>query len=52
MISNILDMLEIAKNEDNIGDYTFIALGKNKAPESIKEAYKQQKREVWQLKRQ
>ena len=50
MISNILDMLEIAKQEKEIGQYTFIALGKNKIPMSIKEGYKQYKR--WQLQKQ
>jgi len=47
MIDNILEMLEIAKNEKHIGKYTFIALGKNKIPLTIKEGYKQYKR--WQL---
>lgn len=52
MINNILDMLEIAKHQDEMGIYTFIALGANKAPQSIKEAYKQHKREVWQSRKQ
>lgn len=52
MINNILDMLEIAKHQDKIGHYTFIALGKNKAPESIKEAYTQNKRELWLSRKQ
>jgi len=46
MIQNILQMLEIAKREKEIGEYTHIALGKNKYPESIKEAYKQFKTEL------
>ena len=47
MISNILEMLEIAKEQQTIGKYTHIALGKNKIPMSISEAYKQHKREKW-----
>lgn len=48
MIENILKMLEIAKREKQIGESTHIALGKNKYPESIKEAYKQFKTELCQ----
>ena len=40
MIENILQMLEIAKQEKKIGELTHIALGKNKLPETIKEGYK------------
>ena len=47
MISNILEMLEIAKQEKQIGKYTHIAIGKYKYPESVKEAYKQFKYELW-----
>jgi len=47
MIENILDMLQIAKKQKQIGHYTHIALGKNKYPHSIKEAYKQFKHELW-----
>ena len=46
MIQNILDLLEFARDEKWRGQYTDIALGKNKYPESIKEAYKQFKK--WQ----
>ena len=46
MIENILQMLEIAKREKKIGEYTHIALGKYKYPETIKEAYKQFKLEL------
>lgn len=46
MIENIIQMLEIAKREKEIGELTHIALGKNKFPESIKEAYKQFKIEL------
>jgi hypothetical protein len=46
MIENIIQMLEIAKREKEIGELTHIALGKNKFPESIKEAYKQFKLEL------
>ena len=48
MINNILNLLEIAKQEKEIGEYTAIALGKYKYPETITEAYKQFKREIWQ----
>ena len=41
VIQNILDLLEFARDEKWRGQYTDIALGKNKYPESIKEAYKQ-----------
>lgn len=41
-------MLEIAKQEKQMGENTHIALGKYKYPESVKEAYKQFKQEVWQ----
>tara|TARA_S200002703_G_scaffold41943_2_gene36363 strand:- start:2 stop:154 length:153 start_codon:yes stop_codon:yes gene_type:complete len=47
MIHNIIEMLEIAKEQNLIGKYTHIALGKNKIPTGIVEAYKQQKREKW-----
>ncbi len=40
MIENILQMLEIAKQEKQIGKYTYIALGKNKLPSTIREGYK------------
>lgn len=48
MIENILQMLEIAKKQKEIGDLTYIALGKYKYPNSIKEAYKQFKIELCQ----
>lgn len=46
MIENTLQMLEIAKKQKEIGDLTYIALGKYKYPNSIKEAYKQFKNEL------
>jgi len=46
MVENILQMLEIAKTQKDIGEYTHIALGKYKYPETIKEAYKQFKNEL------
>ena len=46
MVENILQMLEIAKKQKEIGDATHIALGKYKYPETIKEAYKQFKLEL------
>lgn len=50
MIDNILQLLEIAKSEKATGKYIDIALGKNKYPESVKEAYKQFKKQLWQQK--
>jgi hypothetical protein len=47
MIENILNLLEIAKQTKQTGKNTAIALGKNKYPESIKEAYNIFKRELW-----
>jgi hypothetical protein len=46
MIQNILDLLEFAKNEKWTGQYMDIALGRNKYPESIKEAYQQFRKEL------
>jgi len=46
MIQNILDLLEFARNEKWKGKYIDIALGKNKYPESIKEAYQQFRKEL------
>jgi len=46
MIQNILDLLEFARSEKWTGQYIDIAMGKNKYPESIKEAYKQFKSEL------
>lgn len=40
MIGNILELLDIAKEEKEIGELTYIALGGNKLPESLKEGYK------------
>jgi hypothetical protein len=48
MLDNILQLLEIAKSEKTTGKYIDIALGENKYPESIKEAYKQFKKQLWQ----
>lgn len=41
-------MLELAKREKKIGEYTHIALGKYKHPETIKEGIKLAKRKLWQ----
>lgn len=41
MIGHIINLLNFARNEKWKGQYIDIALGKNKYPESIKEAYKQ-----------
>ncbi len=46
MIQNILNLLEFARDEKWQGQYIDIALGKNKYPESIKEAYKQFRKEL------
>lgn len=47
MIENILNLLEIAKQNKTTGQYTAIALGKNKYPESVREAYNIFRRELW-----
>jgi len=39
MIENILGLLEIAREQKSRGKNIDIALGKNKYPESIKEAF-------------
>ena len=46
MIQNILDLLEFARNEKWKGKYIDIAMGKNKYPQSIKEAYNLFRREL------
>lgn len=46
MIDNILNLLEFAKSEDWRGQYIDIALGKNKMPETLREAIKQRKYET------
>lgn len=51
MIENILNLLEIAKQNKTTGQYTAIALGKNKYPEGVKEAYNIFIQELWQKKR-
>lgn len=43
MLNNIVDLLHFAREEKWKGESIDIALGKNKYPESIKEAYKQYK---------
>jgi len=48
MIQNILDLLEIAKEQNEKGEYIDVALGKNKLPESIKEGLYQYKRGLWE----
>jgi hypothetical protein len=48
MLENIMNLLEFARKEKWRGQYIDIALGKNKLPESIKEAYKQYKQGLWQ----
>ena len=41
MIKNILEMLELVKDDTkNLGEYSRIALGKNKLPMSFKEGLK------------
>ena len=44
MLENILQLLEFAKQENWRGQYIDIAIGKNKYPESIREAYRQFKK--------
>ena len=48
MIENILEMLELAKQSKTVGKYTHIAIGKNKFPDGVREAFKQFKYELWQ----
>jgi len=41
MIKNILEMLELVKDDTkNLGEFSRIALGKNKIPMSLKEGFK------------
>jgi len=44
MIDNILNLLQIAKQEGWTGIYIDVALGKNKYPETLKEAFRQIKK--------
>ena len=44
MLGNVLELLRLAKKEGISGKYIDIALGKNKMPETIKEAYEQFKK--------
>jgi len=39
MIGNILELLKIAKREKQVGELTYIALGGNKLPETLREGY-------------
>lgn len=43
MLGNVLQLLRLAKEENIKGEYIDLALGKNKMPETIKEAYEQYK---------
>lgn len=47
MIENIIQLLEIAKQEKWSGKHIDIALGLFKYPESLKEGLKQHKRGLW-----
>ena len=47
MIQTITNLLSIIKKHKVSGRYIDIALGKNKYPESMKEAYNQFKKELW-----
>ena len=44
MLGNILELLRLVREENIKGEYIDIALGKNKMPETIKEAYEQFKK--------
>ena len=46
MIDNILNLLQLAKSEGWEGKYIDTALGKNKFPQSLKEAIKQLRHET------
>lgn len=48
MLNNIFELLELAKEENNLGKYTAIALGKYKYPENLKEGFKQLNKGLWQ----
>jgi len=48
MIQNILDLLEIGREEKWKGQYIDIAFGKNKYPESLKEGLKQYTDGLWE----
>jgi hypothetical protein len=48
MIQTITELLSIIKKHKVTGRYIDIALGKNKYPETMKEAYNQFKKELWQ----
>jgi len=52
MIQSILDMLEIAKKQKQIGKYTHIALGKNYLPTDLRSATREIKYTLWQSKKQ
>ena len=47
MLENIFHLSDFIKDSKVCGQYSAIALGQNKLPESIREAYKLSKREVW-----
>lgn len=47
-MKNIFDLLNFVKSIKQSGEYTSIALGKYKYPETVKEAFKNFKRELWQ----
>ena len=51
MIENIINLLEIAKQKKQTGEYTTIDLGKNKYPESVREAFNIFRQELWQQKK-
>jgi hypothetical protein len=46
MIDNILNLLQLAKSEGWEGEYIDTALGKNKLPQTLKEAIKQIRHET------
>ena len=50
MIRDIIDMLEVAKENKLKGDLTNIALGKNKIPQSFKEVINLTLLKKWQKK--
>ncbi len=48
MLETIFNLLDIAKETKQSGEYIKVALGKNKYPDSVREAYKIFKQELWQ----
>jgi hypothetical protein len=46
-MTDIFEMLNIAKQQKKIGKYTHIALGKNMLPKNFKQGFELLKYELW-----